>query len=641
MKYFVFVLLCIIINNDIYSQKEASVWTLSPNATLDFNTPIPVLQNNAVTCDFLESSCCISDEFGNLLFYSDGDTLKSSNNNVVVNGSDLSPSTFPFIQSTTQGSLFVKKPGSPNLFYLFSLGFKGQYDGYFSYSLIDKNLNSGQGEVISSQNLILNDTLTEKMAITKHCNNIDYWVVIINLKSKNVELTEFQLEFRSYLLTSNGINLSPIKSIVDIECPMYGQLKFNNAGTELAFAENSYLKRFTFDKASGTIALLSEVSLPLENGYGIEFSPNDSLIYINEKQYDLSSSILTKLQNYSIPSQLQRAPDGKIYGIHFPNNEVDNSGNEENGWFLYGNIDQKTTISTISFPNVSGVNCQYIPNSIIIEHPSNYKNYITLPYFPSFYFNHKPSDFSYTGTCEGEEFNFFITNSSPVDSVLWNFHETGDEIIGLSVDYTFSESGDWQVSCTVYQNGVATTSTQCVNVCGINNVILPSIVDLCENDPFEINALNTCSVSYKWNTGDTTSAIFIDTEGEYILETTNECGVFYDTMEVIKSDICNLLVEIPNVITVNNDNINDVFSINAKNVKSFNYSILNRWGNLIYSNLQILTTSQYNYWNTFQLWDGKTSNGLDIIDGTYFYHIDFTLLNNEIINKSGFIEVVH
>lgn len=77
---------------------------------------------------------------------------------------------------------------------------------------------------------------------------------------------------------------------------------------------------------------------------------------------------------------------------------------------------------------------------------------------------------------------------------------------------------------------------------------------------------------------------------------------------------------IPNVITPNGDNINDVFEL------PFSYSkvsLLNRWGNLIWENTGM------------QFWNGKSQDGNDVSDGVYFYVIE-----TESKTYKGFVQVV-
>jgi gliding motility-associated-like protein len=64
---------------------------------------------------------------------------------------------------------------------------------------------------------------------------------------------------------------------------------------------------------------------------------------------------------------------------------------------------------------------------------------------------------------------------------------------------------------------------------------------------------------------------------------------------------------IPNVISPNNDGVNDVFEI--ENLpENTEVIILNRWGNLVYSSA--------NYQNN---WDGKDTSGKELADGVYTY----------------------
>jgi len=641
----------LLLNFGLIAQNETYNWVVSPNSIINFSTGSPVLTAGVTSAIFYESNATVSDENGNLLFYSDGDTVKGINNIALVNGENISSKPGVFQLSNTQGALFIKKPKSDSIYYLFSLASSnGSFNskGVLSYSIINTNLNGGLGAVVSKKNLLLEDTLSEKMTATKHCNNIDYWLVIVKYKILNYigdAVNDYEIEFQSFLVTKNGVQNSPIKSSITTKCPLLGQMKFNNKGDEIAFAENNYLSRFSFDNSTGKVQLKTVHFLPLENGYGIEYSPNDSLIYINEKQFHPYSNTLTQLQNYSMPAQLQRANDGKIYFYSIPQSEimpsVGGAGAIPNNYIFAPNSDMISNIGVIDSPNNLGVNCLYTPIILSINHPNNYQTYVALPNFPSYYFKNNISDFTYSGTCNGEAFQFTLVNSVNADSIVWYFNDTGSEVTSDTANYIFSTSGEWQVTVEVYLNGIVYQGTQCVSVCGANSVNLPSVIDLCKTEPHFVNALNTCAVSYLWNTGDTTSTIYINEVGSYILTTTNECGVFYDTIEVFKSDDCNVIYEIPNVITANGDQINDIFSIKVKNAKKINYSIVNRWGNLINLGEISVVSSQVFDLNTFNLWDGTARSGDLVVDGTYFYVIEFTTIDERIIKTNGFVQVVH
>jgi gliding motility-associated-like protein len=71
-------------------------------------------------------------------------------------------------------------------------------------------------------------------------------------------------------------------------------------------------------------------------------------------------------------------------------------------------------------------------------------------------------------------------------------------------------------------------------------------------------------------------------------------------------------ITVPNVITANNDNVNDYFLI--KNIEDYDQVkvlFLNRWGNIVYEN-------EY-YDNTF---NGKNNNLKELPSGVYYYKIE-------------------
>lgn len=631
----------------LFSQGEANKWVVSPNSLIDFSNGTATLTNSITVADFYESITCISDQNGNLLFYSDGATVWDVDNNVLPNGNNLSPESSTAITTTTQGSLFVNSPSDSNQYYLFSLSF----NGVLSFSILDRTLNGGLGAVISKQNVLVKDTLSEKMAVTKHCDNKSFWLVVVKYKDLDYLMgpsANYTLEFQSYLINQYGVQSDPIKSQINTLCPKYGQMKFNNAGNELAFAENNTLVLFDFDKTSGKVSLNREIELPLDNGYGVEYAPNDSIIYINEKQFNIYSNILTPLQSFPTSTQLQRGADNKIYGYSFPEDEVkvqnlSASGFYGNGnWVINANKDEQTNLFSISSPNTLGTSAQYVPNAISISHVGNHKNYFALPYMAAYHFNHKVSDFNHSGSCINSPIDFFLINENTTkDSIHW--YVPGLDLFSNSDTATFSfpYARQWTVECTLFLNGDSITSTQCVNICGKGSLNLPQYVDLCYTEPFEINALNSCASSYLWNTGDTTSSLYIEKEGVYILEITTGCGVFSDTMEVVKSKYCNVKSEIPNIITANNDGVNDLFTIKYKNAISFEYAILNRWGNIIQQGNETVSPTDVFNWNSSILWDGTLQSRKQVEDGTYFYKITFETYNGSKEEKSGFIQVVH
>lgn len=85
-------------------------------------------------------------------------------------------------------------------------------------------------------------------------------------------------------------------------------------------------------------------------------------------------------------------------------------------------------------------------------------------------------------------------------------------------------------------------------------------------------------------------------------------------VEIIKQE---MPFSLPNVLTPNNDNVNDVFKpLNASVLPSeIQFNVFNRWGNLVY------TTSK-----TSIDWDGTNKSGKPLNDGIYYYETKLTYL---------------
>ena len=82
------------------------------------------------------------------------------------------------------------------------------------------------------------------------------------------------------------------------------------------------------------------------------------------------------------------------------------------------------------------------------------------------------------------------------------------------------------------------------------------------------------------------------------------------------------------MFTPNNDGVNDVFQFNMLNIVEIDFTILNRWGNVMF------TTTDVN-----ASWNGK-SNGVDAESGVYFYTFKAKGAQDEPFEGHGFIHLV-
>lgn len=109
---------------------------------------------------------------------------------------------------------------------------------------------------------------------------------------------------------------------------------------------------------------------------------------------------------------------------------------------------------------------------------------------------------------------------------------------------------------------------------------------------------------------------FIDTyAGCYKIRAKDKSG----NVGVFSNEVCNdncEFIEFPNVVTPNEDGKNDVFGPIPvpQFVDKIQFSVTNRWGQPVYQSDE----------NIEVLWDLKTSNGKDAVDGVYYYSATVT-----------------
>jgi len=172
------------------AQNEGNIWYFGENAGLDFNSGVPVALTNGQLNTF-EGCATISDNNGDLLFYTDGMTVYNRNHVIMPNGAGLLGSS-----SSTQSAIIVKKPASSTIYYIFTVdGITGSNGGFY-YSEVDMTLDGGFGNVTTPNNTQLFANACEKVTAILHQNGSDFWIVSPPDNSGT---------YHSYLLTSLGI----------------------------------------------------------------------------------------------------------------------------------------------------------------------------------------------------------------------------------------------------------------------------------------------------------------------------------------------------------------------------------------------------------------------------------------------------
>lgn len=88
-------------------------------------------------------------------------------------------------------------------------------------------------------------------------------------------------------------------------------------------------------------------------------------------------------------------------------------------------------------------------------------------------------------------------------------------------------------------------------------------------------------------------------------------------------------INIPNVFTPDGDNINDYFAINSSGLKEFKIEIYNRWGTKVFASESPAVQ-----------WDGRSTSGVELSDGTYYYVLTALSVTGKDYSQPGFINLI-
>src|ERR1035437_9225163 len=128
----------LIIKCNSFAQQQYLNWNFGGNAALNFSTGSPVVVTGSAL-NTVEGCASISDNMGNLLFYTDGITVWDKTNTQMPNGTGLFGNA-----SATQSALIVPNPGNMNQYYIFTSDLQAGLGT--NWYLEDMTLNGGFGD---------------------------------------------------------------------------------------------------------------------------------------------------------------------------------------------------------------------------------------------------------------------------------------------------------------------------------------------------------------------------------------------------------------------------------------------------------------------------------------------------------------
>ncbi len=316
----------------LFGQGETSNWYFGTRAGISFNNDGSVSSLEDGRISTFEGCATISDELGNLLFYTDGITVYDRTQSIMQNGRSLYGDI-----SSTQSAIIVPDPGNPERFYIFTVDtsvFENDPDFGLNYSVVDMSLNNGLGAITEKNINLLRDCSEKITAVIKDCAEQSFWVLTLATEDGSPGLLD---TFHAFEVNSSGVVTNSVKTNfnnLDIEDPR-GYLKLSPNGTRVACANaSSGLFLYDFDASSGILSNQLPISISGANSaaYGVEFSPNGELLYVHASndqqgesghsssllQYDLlatdiaaSATVLESGNDFR--AALQLGANGKIY----------------------------------------------------------------------------------------------------------------------------------------------------------------------------------------------------------------------------------------------------------------------------------------------------------------------------------------
>lgn len=514
MKQFFLTHCFLFILNFVYAQNEGNIWTFGENIGLDFNSGSPIPFSGTAMNTF-EGCATISNSSGQLLFYTDGILVWDKNHNLMPSVTNLGGNS-----SSSQSAIIVPQPGNTTLYYIFTvdatIGSTGGSGG-LQYSIIDISLNSGLGDV-TSQNILLATPTCEKITAIKKSNGIDYWIVT-HLYNSNT--------FKSYSLTSSGLNLVPVTSssgtiITDVGSLVnnesIGYMKASSNGAYIgvvSYINLNLFELFNFNNFTGMITglVISDNNFPVasialgDGIYGISFSPDNSKVYVGQTSFDLtsdpsvifqydlssgnSSSILASKNiiystNSSTLGALQLGVDGKIYIAR-----------------IY-----EAYLDVISTPNNLGTSCNYNTSAITLTGicnaglPNIYEGFLVE--------NALQATLFYQG-CTGNDYQLFIdTLLNDTYTLHWDFgdvNSTFDTSNILNPTFNFPGPGNYTVVLTINKtSGGSFSVSQIITIGGVLPLNIGTDTTICLNSSLQLNSGINNAV-YTWSPSLTLSCV--------------------------------------------------------------------------------------------------------------------------------------
>ena len=500
--------------------KENNHWRFGLQVGLDFNSDSPVQVWSSMKA--FENSAVISDQNGDLMFYTNGGQVSSStqypggiwnrNDQLMPNGA-LGFNDIGCTSSSTS-ALIVPDPGDSSEYYVFvtSCAEEGFQPG-LAYHKVDMDLDNGLGDV-TQKNQFVTYLHNENIAGVRHCNGRDYWMAAG---------TDWPNTIRIYLIDSTGIDTTPV-FIQPVDSTIRPRrLKFSPDGHHLAAifysiqTGGSITHIYDFDPTQGTLTFNTALPTPIYFSAGMDFSPSGRYFYVHGYenpykylfQFDLFDPVPSNtgfvqtdtLIGQDQPSGIQCGPDGKIYLVSTYQTEID----------VIDNPEQAQAPIT---QNV--VNLTQGPQPLFgLVNVMGHSTYDPIPHV-----------IGPTLICPGTQATYDLHfDPCRTNSILWEYGSSGTLISSVDTQAVILAGTPGVDTLIVHKmTDCATLSdTLLVEVIAPTHPNLGADTVICEGDVIVLDP-GTGFTSYTWQDNSADSSFTITQAGVYYVETVGPCG---------------------------------------------------------------------------------------------------------------------
>jgi gliding motility-associated-like protein len=191
-------------------------------------------------------------------------------------------------------------------------------------------------------------------------------------------------------------------------------------------------------------------------------------------------------------------------------------------------------------------------------------------------------NFTYQDTCFSDTTLF----SANPGSLYYSWVIDADTIISTNpyLEYVFATAGVHNVSLFVTDGCGLVASSKIIKINGATSSITASNINPSFGEIVTLTLTPPTAKNISWQDGSTTLSISTSTSGEYYCSYTIDGCPYFDTIELLFAPpIGKGSVFIPNVITPNNDKLNDELTIYTTGKYIFkSIKIYNRWGQKVF-----------------------------------------------------------